>query len=226
MRNAVAVGDFIVTIDNSGCIGEKPLDIVQTTNEITAYYTARTAIIEQWCAGAMPVQLLMANFTGDAAWEDYVRGVTRVFEEIGEHVPPLTGSTESNFESQQSAVALTMLGKRFFTPTKEGCRYFVIGIPLVGEEVLQHPKQVASLAELYLLLKNGVIQAIWPVGSKGIGAEMVRFIGEGYTCDIDLHHTAGPTTTVLVAVNPQNVALLNKKISAPITEMTKKSKLV
>lgn len=226
MRNAVAVGDFVVTIDNSGCIGEKPLDIVHTTNEITAYYTARTAIVEQWCAGAMPVQLLLANFTGDAAWEDYVRGVTRVFEEIGERVPPLTGSTESNFESQQSAVALTMLGKRFFTPSMEGCRYFVVGMPLVGEGVLQHPTQVASLAELYPLLKAGVIQAIWPVGSKGIGAEMVRFIGEGYTCGMDLHHTAGPTTTVLVAVKAPQIETLFSQVSAPITEMTKKPKLI
>ncbi|MER1986147.1 MAG: hypothetical protein ABS948_09670 [Solibacillus sp.] len=224
MRNAVVVGDYIVTIDNSGCIGEKPLDAVQTTNEITAYFTARTAIVEQWCAGARPVQLLLANFTGDAAWDGYVRGITKVFAEIGEVLPPLTGSTESNFDSAQSAVALTMIGERFFTPTKEACRYFVIGKPLVGKQVLENPQHVANLGELYALLKEQVIQAVWPTGSKGIGAEITRFLGAHYTCDIDLQHTAGPTTAVLVAVKDSHVAKLREIITAPITEIGEKPK--
>lgn len=225
MRNAVVVGDYIVTIDNSGCIGEKPLDAVQTTNEITAYFTARTAIVEQWCAGAKPVQILLANFTGDAAWNGYVRGITQVFEEIDEALPPLTGSTESNFESVQSAVALTMIGARFFTPTTKDCRYFVIGKPLVGEQVLQNPQHVASLGELYALLKTNVIQAIWPTGSKGIGAEISRFLHANYTCDMDLVRTAGPTTAVLVAVKNEHVEKLKQTITVPITELYEKPRL-
>lgn len=221
MRNAVAVGDYIVTIDNSGCIGEKPLDAVQTTNEITAYFTARTAIVEQWCAGAKPVQLLLANFTGDAAWDGYVRGITQIFDEIGEPMPPLTGSTESNFASVQSAVALTMIGERFFTPNKEACRYFVIGMPLVGEQVLQNPHDVASLKELYRLLQANVIQAIWPTGSKGIGAEIERFLEAGYTAEVDVHATAGPTTAVLVAVGEPDVQTLYASVTAPVIELKK-----
>lgn len=220
MRNAVKVGNAIVTIDNSGCIGEKPLDIVQTTNEVTAYFTARTAIVEQWCAGARPIQLVLANFTGDAAWASYVAGITQIFDEIGEPLPAVVGSTESNFDSMQSAIALTMIGEPFFTPTKESCRYFVIGEPLVGEQVLQNPQQVANLGELYALLKEQVIQAIWPTGSKGIGVEIVRFVGEGYTCPIDLQLAAGPTTAVLVAVKEGQIERLHEKISAPIREIT------
>ena len=64
MRNAVEINDCIITIDNSGCIGSKELDAVQVPDDITAYFTARTAILEQLCAGAVPIQLLMANFSG------------------------------------------------------------------------------------------------------------------------------------------------------------------
>lgn len=220
MRNAVKLGDLLVTIDNSGCIGEKPADLVHTTNEITAYFTARTAILEQWCAGAVPIQLLLANFTSDAAWADYVRGIGRVFNEVEQSMPPLTGSTESNFESMQSGVALTMIGQSTFMPNKEGCRFFAIGLPLVGEQVLQNPQHVASLGQLYALLQTNIIQAIWPTGSKGVGVEIKRFVGTGYTCALDLVSTAGPSTTVLIAIQEKDVELLYKQITAPIHEIT------
>ena len=74
MRNSIEVNGLVVSIDNSGCIGTKEHDIVQVPNEVTAYFTARTAILEQLCAGAIPVQLLMANFSGDEVWSEYEQG--------------------------------------------------------------------------------------------------------------------------------------------------------
>ncbi|AWE06844.1 hypothetical protein DCE79_05280 [Lysinibacillus sp. 2017] len=221
MRNAIKVQDLIVTIDNSGCIGDKKQDLVQVPNEITAYFTARTAILEQWCAGAMPVQLLMANFSGDVVWGQYVAGIQRVFDEIGIAMPPLTGSSESNFDALQSAISLTMIGKKVFSSTKENCLFFVVGQPLVGNEVIKNPEKVAQLKELYEGLKDGWISAIWPTGSKGIGNEIQRFVGEGYTSAINLTTTAGPSCAVLVAVDEQNVQEFSERISAPIVKITK-----
>ena len=222
MRNAINVNELIVTIDNSGCIGEKLQDIVQVPHEITAYYTARTAILEQWCAGAMPVQLLMANFSGDDVWGQYVAGIKRTFSEIGMDMPPLTGSSESNFDALQSAVSLTMIGKKVFSNVMENCQYFVVGQPLVGNEVIQNPEKVAQLNELYEGLIAGWISAIWPTGSKGIGYEIERFVGEDYTSDVNLHTTAGPSSAVLVAVQTQSIELFFEKISAPIAKINKK----
>lgn len=77
MRNAIRLDSTtILTIDNSGCIGEKDADYVQVPNEIVAYFATRVALLEQWCAGAEPSHLVLANFTGETAWADYVRAVS------------------------------------------------------------------------------------------------------------------------------------------------------
>lgn len=223
MRNAIDVNGLIVTIDNSGCIGDKEQDIVHVPNDITAYYTARTAILEQWCAGAMPVQLLMANFSGDAAWSQYEAGIKRVFDEIGLEAPPLTGSSESNFQALQSAVSLTIIGKKVFSNEHENCHYFVVGRPLVGNEVIENPQQVTALSELYKGLTEGWLAAIWPTGSKGIGHEITRFIGQGYTASVNLATSAGPSCAVLVAVKSNNIDRFMTEVSAPIIEIIRQT---
>ena len=221
MRNAIEVNNLIITIDNSGCIGDKAQDIVQVPNEITAYFTARTAILEQLCAGAMPIQLLMANFSGDDVWAQYEEGFKRAFTEMGVDMPPLTGSSESNFQAVQSAVSLTIIGQKAFQRTIENCHYFVVGEPLVGNEVIANPQKIANLQELYHGLQAGFIQAIWPTGSKGIGAEIERFIGEGYTCEINLDTSAGPSCAVLVAVQEHNLLQFQKYMNAKVVQINK-----
>ncbi|MGN7476574.1 hypothetical protein ACTHOQ_01865 [Solibacillus silvestris] len=221
MRNAIEVNGLIVTIDNSACIGTKEHDIVQAPNEITAYFTARTAILEQLCAGAIPVQLLMANFSGDGVWKEYEQGFERAFTEMNIEMPPLIGSSESNFDALQSAVSLTMLGKKQFENDTDNCLFYVVGEPLVGDEVIENPDKIANLNELYEGLNKDTIQAIWPTGSRGIGTEIKRFVGEEYTANINLNVSAGPSCAVLVAVKEHQEALFLSNISAPIKKIFK-----
>ncbi|WP_342472663.1 hypothetical protein MHH70_04405 [Metasolibacillus sp. FSL H7-0170] len=222
MRNAIRLDSTtILTIDNSGCIGEKDADYVQVPNEIVAYFATRVALLEQWCAGAEPSHLVLANFTGETAWADYVRGCQRQFEEIGKDLPPIVGSTESNFSALQSGLSLTMIGKRKFTPTIVNCHYFVIGRPLVGQQVMEHRQDVANLCELYTLLQADVIKALWPCGSKGIGVEITAFTGQRFDCTVDMKSSAGPATAILVAVEETNIEQLYQAISAPIYRLEK-----
>lgn len=218
MRNAKKVqGDLVVTIDNAGCIGEKEQDVVKASNEIAAYYTARTALLEQWCAGAQPIQLFLSNFTSEDAWNDYEKGITKVFTEIGEKMPPLAGTTESNFKPLQSGITLMVIGKKMIDILPENCQWFVVGKPLVGKEVLEQPNNVAKLNELLLLLKMGVIKQLWPTGSKGIGAECKKlFKGKIIECSLPLEKSSGPSTAVIVGVNKEQIELFKEKISAPI----------
>ena len=84
MRNAIDIGDgFIITTDNSGGIGEKVDDVVVVPDRVTAYFAARVALLEQWAAHAEPVAVLIHNFSGSASWENYVQGVTDLFQEAG-----------------------------------------------------------------------------------------------------------------------------------------------
>ncbi|MFP3918980.1 hypothetical protein U5N28_14350 [Lysinibacillus telephonicus] len=213
MRNAIKIDhNTVVTIDNAGCIGEKEFDIVNVSNSLTAYYTARVAILEQWCAGAHPTHIFLSNFTGDAAWSDYEKGIQQVFEEIGENLPPIKGSTESNFESMQSALSIMMIGKvAFEVSTNHLYHWFVVGKPLVGQEVVEQAQHVAKLHELYKLLKLGIAKQIWPVGSKGIAAECERiFEGKHFSCKLPLEKTSGPSTSVIVAVDKEQVHLFKE----------------
>ncbi|OBW56643.1 hypothetical protein MKY07_05785 [Solibacillus sp. FSL W7-1472] len=221
MRNSIEVNGLVVSIDNSGCIGTKEHDIVQVPNEVTAYFTARTAILEQLCAGAIPVQLLMANFSGDDVWSEYEQGFKRAFSEMGLEMPPLMGSSETNFQSLQSAVSLTMLGKKQFERNTNRCEFYVIGEPLVGNDVIENPHKIAQLNEVYEGLINGIIQAIWPTGSKGVGAEITRFAGESYTTDVNLTSSAGPSCAVLAAVKNEHEETFLHSITAPVRKLIK-----
>ncbi|WP_339215674.1 hypothetical protein [Solibacillus sp. FSL W8-0372] len=219
MRNAIEVNGLIVTIDNSGCIGTKEHDLVKVPNEITAYFTARTAILEQLCAGAIPVQLLMANFSGDNVWNEYAEGFKKAFNEMALNMPPLTGSSETNFSALQSAVSLTIIGEKQFSGDRTNCLYYIVGEPLVGNDVVENFDKIANLKELFEGLQSGIIEAIWPTGSKGIGTEIKRFIGEEYSAAINLEASAGPSCAVLVAVKKEYEETFKKNMTAPLTEI-------
>lgn len=221
MRNAVIIDQqYVVTVDNSGCIGEKEQDVVKASNELTAYYSARVGLFEQWCAGSQPTHLFLSNFTGDDAWKDYEKGIAKAFEEIGEKMPPLSGSTESNFQSLQSGISLMMVGKIIRDLSAELCEWFIVGKPLVGHEVIEQQENVAKLSEIYLLIKLGILERVWPVGSKGIGAELERlFNGFQVECSLPLEKSSGPATCVIIAVKKENVEQFKENITAPIEQI-------
>lgn len=221
MRNAVLIDNqYVVTVDNAGCIGEKERDCVKVSNEITAYYTARVGLLEQWCAGSHPTHLFLSNFTGDAAWTAYEKGIEKAFIEIGEKMPKLSGSTESNFPTLQSGISLMMVGKIVHEVSEDACEWFVIGKPLVGQEVIDHEEDVVKLKELYLLIKLGIIKTIWPVGSKGLGVEFKRlFKNAEVDCSLPLQKSSGPATCVIAAVKKEDISQLKDYITSPIEQL-------
>ena len=204
MRNAIELGaGFIVTTDNSGGIGEKSADIVAAPDRVTAYFAARVALLEQWASHAEPVTILIHNFSGSASWEKYVAGVTDIFHEAGLEVPQISGSTETNMELMQSALAVTMIGAKQASSLDEACTWFTYGTPLVGHEVLEQPDAIASLRLIKEAMECGIIQQIWPVGSSGI-LEEVRQMTDDEEVQVetalDKTKTAGPSTVVLLAI--------------------------
>lgn len=221
MRNGILLDEnTVMTIDNTGCVGEKDLDTVFAPNSIVAAFCMRVSVLEQWCAGAKPHQILLSNFTGDTAWEDYIDGFQSVFNEIGEPLPHVAGSTESNFDSLQSGISVTVIGKKLYTISHENVDYFIVGEPFVGKQVLENPERVAKLHELYEGLKLGVIKAIWPCGSKGIQHEIERFTGHvDVTYELDGSRSAGPSTAVLVAVDKERLNAFQQLISTPIMKI-------
>lgn len=72
------IGELFATTDNAAAIGEKPQDVVSAPDKLTAYLTARVTFIEQLAANALPSHIILANFSGDAAWSRYVAGIQQV----------------------------------------------------------------------------------------------------------------------------------------------------
>ncbi|MDN4606033.1 hypothetical protein [Sporosarcina highlanderae] len=222
MRNAIELGDgFVVTTDNSGGIGEKTHDIVAVPDRVTAYFAARVVLLEQWAVQANPVSVLIHNFTGSDSWGAYVAGVEDVFREANMEIPVITGSTETNMQLMQSAVAVTMIGKKREVPVETDCAWFVYGAPLVGNEVLDRREEIASLRMIKEAMDSGLIQKIWPVGSKGILAEYRRLkedlqVEIETETDVDIHSSAGPSTSVLLGINVHNVEKARQMIGGPI----------
>jgi hypothetical protein len=204
VRNAIDIGNsFIVTTDNSGGIGEKTGDLVAVPDRVTAYFAARVALLEQWASHAEPVTVLIHNFSGSASWDKYVAGVTDLFQEAGLTVPVISGSTETNMELLQSAMAVTMIGKRKEQALVEEATWFTYGTPLVGNEVLERKEEVASLRLLKDAVASGIVQQIWPVGSSGILQEVRQMTGDGVAqveTMLDSTKSSGPATVVLVAI--------------------------
>jgi len=210
MRNAIEIGnDFIVTTDNSGGIGEKAADIVTVPDRVTAHFAARVTLLEQWSANAEPVTVLIHNFSGSSSWENYVQGVNDLFQEAGLDVPSISGSTETNIELVQSALAVTMIGKMKEVRPVGDLTWFTYGTPLVGEEVMARADEVASVRKIYEAINRGIVHRIWPVGSKGIAEEVRCLTGNTEAIVesvLDIKKSAGPSTVVLLAISTEKVA--------------------
>lgn len=224
MRNAIKIGELFATTDNAAAIGEKPQDVVSVPDKLTAYLTARVTFLEQLATNALPSHILLANFSGDAAWSRYVAGIQQVFDEAGLHCPPIDGSTESNMPTLQSGLSITMLGEQQNrTETKhEELSWYTYGLPLVGNEILAQPEDVAQLQPIFQAWKEGIVQQVWPVGSKGLQAEFTRLFGEQQVkSSLDVEKSAGPCAVVLLGIQPENEQLAQKKFPRNFEKLRK-----
>ena len=213
MRNAIKVGELIATTDNAAAIGEKAQDVVSASDKLTAYFTARVTFLEQLAANALPSHILLANFSGDAAWSSYVAGIQQVFDEAGLSCPPIDGSTESNMQTLQSGLSITMLGEqqKRTVAEHEQLSWYTYGLPLVGNEVLAQPEDVAQLQPIFQAWKEEIVQQVWPVGSKGLQAEFTRLFGnQQVKSSLNVEKTAGPCAVILLGIHPEKEQLAQK----------------
>jgi len=224
LRNAVKIGELIATTDNAAAIGEKPQDVVSAPDKLTAYFTARVTFLEQLAANALPSHILLANFSGEAAWSRYVAGIRQVFDEANLKCPQIDGSTETNMPTLQSALSITMLGEpQNRTPYEpEHLIWYTYGLPLVGNEILAQPEDVAQLQPIYQAWKEEIVQQVWPVGSKGLQGEFTRLFGEQQVeSSLDVKKTAGPCAVVLLGIHPEKERLAQKNFPRNFEKLRK-----
>jgi hypothetical protein len=225
MRDIVTIpfyGDYslLIASDNSGSIGMKAHDLVHAPYETVAYYSFRVAAMECIAAGGEPISVVLHNFCGNEPWDKLVKGIHKGLLELKLRDVSITGSSESNFSLQQSAVGLLVLGKKITGKTTEisynpKLKYGIVGLPLVGEEVLKHQNLIAPLAifQDICCLKDVMV---WPVGSKGILYEMNQmyhqkaFIKEKFITNVDIVKSSGPATCFIAVYHESQEVELKK----------------
>lgn len=224
MRHALKLANgYVVTTDNSGGIGEKQADLVFAPNDIVSYFAARVALLEQWAARSQVESVIIHNFSGDAAWQAYVKGVNHLLKEVELDRVLVTGSSETNMNLLQSAMSVTMIGRsRGVVDVEQNVTWFIYGRPFVGSEVLGNSKAIADLNKVKIAMGNGWVSNIWPVGSKGIQAEVrILFANDKLfvQSDVDVEKSAGPSTVVLVAVPKESIEQATLHFSNELTEL-------
>lgn len=214
---------LIIASDNSGGIGIKPADHVQVSYETVAYYSFRVAAMECMAAGGVPFSVVLHNFCGDHSWSELIKGIQKGLIELNLVDVPITGSTESNFHLQQSALGLVVLGKKQLfkksqKPFSNDLMFAVIGSPLVGNEVIIHADQVVPLS-VYREVSALDEVIVWPVGSKGILYEFNQmftdkdFSKEMLRTNLDILKSSGPATCFIIAFEQDQEEVV-KKIAA------------
>lgn len=200
--------ELVIAADNSGSIGMRKQDDIQVSYDIVSYFNFRVAWMECAAAGADPIAVVVQNFSGDGAWEALMKGIQRGMTELDIDLE-ITGSTETNFSLVQSAVGISVIGKR----KRKTNRYFpekwllgefkaaVIGEPLVGNEVLENKQAISPLPLFQWFTIQEAVLSVIPVGSKGILYELEQlFRGREwqFKSQLDLEKTSGPATCFIV----------------------------
>lgn len=218
MRNARIIDQLVITSDNSAAIGQKEHDVVKVPDEVTSYFSTRVTLLEQLAAHALPMEIVLLNFSGDEAWARYVKGIEKVFHETELPLPTISGSTESNMPTLQSGFGITMIGHlQEPQPDLEKLYWYSYGMPLVGNALLAHKEQVADLKKIVTALQAKNITQVVPVGSKGVKHELSQLmeIDDSYLVNLpyDINASAGPSTIVLFGVLEEQRAMVEKNFS-------------
>ncbi|ADI26276.1 AIR synthase related protein [Geobacillus sp. C56-T3] len=204
--------ELAVAADGSAAVGDKPGDVVSAPVDVVAYFAARVALMELVSVGAEAKAVVLQNFIADDRWEALCRGVRRTCRELGIDLP-ITGSTESNFPTVQSALGVTAIGtvaneRKRIGITPEEAKFAVIGRPLVGAAVLARPEWVLPLSLFAELIVSPHVYELVPVGSKGVFYEWTELLAanrlrfRSCSCPLSLFSSGGPATAVLISYDP------------------------
>ncbi|WP_431803806.1 ATPase [Halobacillus andaensis] len=201
--------ELIIASDNTGAIGMKRDDEVQVPYSVVAAALFRVAVMDALAVGASPFAVNVFNFAGEEAWCEIENKVKELSADLGLSLS-ITGSTESNFSMNQSAIGLSVIGwvktgEKKIGCSPEGCSIALIGEPLVGEEVIQRSEKAAPLGLFVEMRQQEWVHELVPVGSKGIESALRELEQRNgwESCERTLHFdprkSGGPSTSFLIS---------------------------
>jgi len=222
---------IFVACDSSGGIGLKEMDEFKIPPEITGYYTVNVITCELEALGVHPsiiVNNVCAEMNDTA--KRIIQGINRYLAEYyPEEEIDLTGSTEENFKTYQTALGMVAIGYKVienfrFYNTKSQNELILVGKPNVGEEVLQNEDENINASTVKALRNIKGIIDIVPIGSKGVNYEAEN-IGnfrnlnlKYYEKEVNIYKSSGPSTCCIATVDKNIVDLkeIKKSLNKPV----------
>lgn len=211
------VGDevLVAACDSCGGIGSKEGDVVKAPPFIAGKYTARVCLMEVLSVNALPIGMSVnicnePHPTGD----EILNGINDELSEVDLNIP-ITISTEKNMKTSMTALGVTVFGRvnkheLLLGKVSTGDLVYTLGLPLLGNEVLNNPDKITRANTIVELLNNRDIHEIIPVGSTGVIGELNKMLNElglklylEQDIDYNLEKSGGPSTiTIIVTSKP------------------------
>lgn len=225
----IDLGDkkLLFATDSSGAIGMKENDQVRIDNFGLGRFLAQVPFMEIMATGAQPsyVFLPISNEMEPTA-AGIIAGVRSIMKEAGMDEKLINGSTEENMVTSQTGAAITVMavvdGSFSFPRARRGHAVFSLGLPKVGQEVLDDRGEIMTLTHLRELRKMDFVGDILPVGSKGVYYETGE-MAKSNSLELEwifqgdlLYKSAGPATVVLCSAPEDRLEEL-KKLALPVS---------
>lgn len=201
--------EWLIASDISSGIGLQEHDVLAVPYAMVGAFAARVAMLEILCArGTVKAIQYLIGGDYDTVVTSVVQGIQDELDTLGITVP-INGSHESNMKVRTTSVGITALGigKSEMLGTGDPYAVYVLGKPLVGNEVLEQPEWIVTYDEVKRALAHPSTSHVVPIGSRGIRQELtVLHYLEGAPIesieliDEELDHSGGPATAVVVAV--------------------------
>ncbi|MEW6360189.1 MAG: AIR synthase related protein [Planctomycetota bacterium] len=222
---------LVMACDALGAIGSKEHDILRAPFQVVGRFTARVALFELIAAGAAPLVVVNAlSVEMEPAGRQIIEGIRAELKDLGlAHVAPITGSTEENMPTTQTALGVVAVGvvatdRLKIGKGRAGDEVYCIGLPKVGEEVEIGDPEMLQAETLLELARFDFVHDMVPVGSRGVAyeaRELARSAGLQARlesrCGIDLEKSAGPATCAVAALAPDAAERLGYVATEPVT---------
>jgi hypothetical protein len=218
-----------ISCDSCGGIGLKEHDFIKAEPQLIAYQTGKVAIAELMSMGFAP--MVLANGLAvemDDTGKQLIEGFNQLLSELKTIRIHLTGSTEENIKTVQTAMGVTCIGicnkeKLKYKKTLKGDVCLLLGMPLVGDDVVNNPDKILEIDDFEKLYLCDYIKEMLPVGSRGTAAELGDLckynsltIKHNENISVDLNHSGGPSCSCLITIEERYVDIIKSLVNKPI----------
>lgn len=218
-----------IACDSCGAIGYKEHDVVKASPQITAYQTAKVVLGELMSMGFTP--LVLADGLAvemDDTGKLLIEGFNKALSKLKTCKVHLTGSTEENMKTVQTSMGVTGVGicdkdKLKYKKTYKNDICILVGIPLIGNDVVNNPDKILDITDFESLYLCDVIKEILPIGSRGILSELndlCEYNNINFKYDdnitIDLKKSGGPSSCCIITTNKTNMDIIKTLTDKPV----------